>query len=56
MGGKVREGWVAQWDRDGDYVISDGWVDKLVRDGWLSWIGMVTSVSEGWVVRERTGD
>ncbi len=37
--------------RDGDYVVSEGFVAKLERGGWLSWIGMVTAyvVREGWV-------
>ncbi len=32
---------MAQLDRDGDYIVSKGWVAKLERDRWLSWKGMV---------------
>ncbi len=44
------ERWVAQLDKDGGYVVSEGWEAKLERDVWLSWIGMVTMllVRDGW--------
>ncbi len=44
---------MAQLDRDGDYVVSEGWVvigrvTKLLRDGWLSRKGVVAMfVSDG---------